>query len=82
MTIAEKYLPHIEVLTRNPEVSEFATKVYNQAKLLIADEITLEEFDDGDYLIVFDSEFEHTKLAKNSINYIKRMIANGSTDSE
>ncbi len=76
--IAEKYLPHIEKLTHNPEVSEFASRVYEKAKLLIAGEITLTDFDDGEYLVVFNSEFDHTKLAKNSINYIKRMIANDS----
>lgn len=76
--IAEKYLPHIEKLTYNPEVSEFASRVYEKAKLLIAGEISLSDFDDGEYLVVFNSEFDHTKLAKNSINYIKRMIANDS----
>ena len=76
MTIAEKYLTHIEALIDNPEVSEFATRVYDRAKQLIDGEITNEEFDDGDYLIVFDSEFEHTKQAKNAINYIKQTIAN------
>jgi hypothetical protein len=76
--IAEKYLPHIEKLTRNPDVSEFAIEVYNKAKLLIDGVITQEEFNDGNYLVVFNSEFDHTKLAKNSINYIKRMIANDS----
>lgn len=62
----------------NHEVAEFASNVYNQATRLLNGEITLEEFDDGNYVIVFDSEFEHTKLAKNSINYIKRMIASDS----
>jgi hypothetical protein len=76
MSIAEKYLTHIETLMSNPEVSEFATEVYNKACLLIEGKITQEEFNDGNYLVVFNSEFEHTKLAKNSINYIKEMIAN------
>jgi hypothetical protein len=76
MNIAEKYLTHIEPLMQNPEVSEFATEVYNKACLLIAGKITQAEFNDGNYLVVFNSEFEHTKLAKNSINYIKEMIAN------
>lgn len=80
MTIAEKYLPHIEKLIDNPEVSEFAKKVYDKSILLINEQITYDEFDDGDYLIVFDSEFEHTKAAKNSINYIKRSIANERTE--
>lgn len=74
--IAEKYLPHIKKLIENTEVSEFATKVYSQALLLLEGKISQQEFNDGDYLIVFNSEFEHTKLAKNSINYIKQMIAN------
>lgn len=73
--LAEKYLIHIEKLISNPEVSEFATEVYNKACLLIAGKITQSEFNDGNYLVVFNSEFEHTKLAKNSINYIKEMIA-------
>ena len=76
MTIAEKYLKHIEELIKNPEVSEFASEVYNRACLLIDGKITQEQFNDGNYLVVFSSEFEHTKLAKNSINYIKEMIAN------
>lgn len=76
MTIAEKYLPHIIALIDNPEVSEFASQVHTRAKQLIDGEITHAEFDDGNYLVVFDNEFEHTKLAKNSINYIKEMIAN------
>ena len=74
--IAEKYLPHIEKLMNDPEVSEFATEVYNKAKLLLDGVITQEEFNDGNYLVIFNSEFEHTKTAKKAINYIKEMIAN------
>jgi hypothetical protein len=75
--LAEKYLIHIEKLIENPEISEFATEVYNKTCLLIEGKITQQEFNDGNYLVVFNSEFEHTKLAKNSINYIKEMIATG-----
>jgi hypothetical protein len=75
-SIAEKYLTHIEQLIENPEVSEFAIEVYNRTCLLIDGKITREEFNDGNYLVVFNSEFEHTKLAKTSINHIKEMIAN------
>lgn len=77
--IAEKYIPHIQKLTENedPEIASFAVKVLDNTQKLINGEITLAEYNDGDYLIVFNSEFEHTKLGKTSINHIKSMIANG-----
>ena len=74
--IAEKYLPHIENLMSDPEVAEFATEVYNKARLLLNGTISQSDFNDGNYLVIFDNDFEHTKLVKNSINYIKEMIAN------
>jgi hypothetical protein len=74
--IAEKYIPHIQKLIENPEVSDFATTVYKNTVKLIEGDITQAQFDDGDYLIVFDSEFQSTKDAKNAINYIKQQIAN------
>lgn len=76
--IAEKYIPHIKKLTENEdlEISTFALSVLHSTEKLINGEITIDEYNDGNYLIVFNSDFEHIKLGKNSINYIKTTIAN------
>jgi hypothetical protein len=73
--ISKKYLPHIQESMEIPEVSEFANTLYTNAQSFYAGTITQEQFDDGIYLTVFDTDSDVIKQAKNGLNYMKEKIA-------
>jgi hypothetical protein len=64
-----KYIRHAEYLIKSedPEVSSFASDVYNNAVLLKSGSITKSQFDDGVYIST-------GSLERTSINYIKKSI--------
>jgi hypothetical protein len=65
-----KYIKHAEYLIKSedPEVSSFASDVYNNAILLKSGSITKAQFDDSIYIST-------GSLERTSINYIKRSIS-------
>lgn len=87
----DKYIKHAEYLIKSedPEVSSFASDVYNNAILLKSGSITKAEFDDGIYIstgsvlpsinleVLPQGQILFTEksiLERTSINYIKKSI--------
>jgi hypothetical protein len=86
-----KYIKHAEYLIKSedPEVSSFASDVYNNAILLKSGSITKAQFDDGVYISTERTSSsinlgvlpqgqslftEKSILERTSINYIKKSI--------